>query len=324
MLETHQEVEVPGVRTKGIPEEKTDLKPRSLLGIEHMEKSEIESYLELAQNMDPGEPSDRLRGKKVILLFYENSTRTRSSFEIASKVQGATTTLITAVSSSIEKGESLMDTGYTVTSLGADAIVMRHPSSGAHVALSRWIDVPLINAGDGMHEHPSQALLDAFTMLQHKPSLKGLRVLITGDILHSRVARSDAFLLSKFGAEVTFCGPPDLVPDIATTLAPGVRVMRNFEQALRGQDVVMMLRIQKERFIGKRISLERYIADYQLTMDRLKLAEADAILMHPGPIIRGLELTAEVADCPQSRIRDQVRNGVRVRMGVMARALGKL
>jgi aspartate carbamoyltransferase catalytic subunit len=316
MIETHEAVD--------LPEPKLRVKPSSLLGIEHMEKAEIESYLKLARKMDPSKPSTRLRGKKVILLFYENSTRTRTSFELAAKAQGATTTLITAGSSSIEKGESLMDTGYTVTSLGADAIVMRHPSSGAHLTLSRWIDVPLINAGDGMHEHPSQALLDAFTMLQHKKSLTGLRVLITGDILHSRVARSDAFLLSKFGAEITFCGPPDLVPDIATTLAPGVRVVRNFEQALCGQDVVMMLRIQKERFIGKRISLERYIADYQLTTERLKLAEPDAILMHPGPIIRGLELTPEVADCPQSVIREQVRNGVRVRMGVIARALGKL
>jgi aspartate carbamoyltransferase catalytic subunit len=316
MIETHEAVE--------LPEAKPRVKPASLLGVEHMEKSEIESYLKLARKMDPSKPSTRLRGKRVILLFYENSTRTRSSFEIAAKVQGATTTLITSFSSSIEKGESLMDTGYTVTSLGADAIVMRHSSSGAHVALSRWIDVPIINAGDGMHEHPSQALLDAFTILQHKKSLNGLRVLIVGDILHSRVARSDAFLLSKYGSEITFCGPPDLVPDIASTLAPGVRVARNFEQALRGQDVVIMLRIQKERFIGKRISLERYISDYQLTMDRLKLAEPTAILMHPGPIIRGLELTAEVADCPQSVIREQVRNGVRVRMGVIARALGKL
>ncbi len=296
----------------------------SLLGIENLSRDEILEYLKLARAMAARErASDLLRGQRIVLLFYEASTRTRVSFELAAKALGATTTIITASASSIEKGESLIDTGYTLHALGADLIVMRHPSSGAHWTLARHLDVPLVNAGDGMHEHPSQALLDAFTMLQHKPSLEGLHVSIIGDIYHSRVARSDVFLLSKFGAEVTLCGPPDLVPDLATSLAPGVRVSRSLQDGIRDADVVMLLRIQKERFIGRRMSFEQYVADYQMTSERLRWAKADALIMQPGPIVRGLELTSEVADSPRSAIREQVHSGVAVRMGVLARALGK-
>ncbi len=235
---------------------------------------------------------------------------------------GATTTLVSATASSIEKGESLLDTGYTLTALGAQVIIIRHPSSGAPHLLQRFVNVPVINAGDGMHEHPSQALLDAYTILQHKKTLKGLRVAIVGDIFHSRVARSEVHLLSRFGAHITLCGPPELAPEVAATLAPGVAVSRHIEEALRGADVVMVLRIQKERLAGKQISLDQYIAQYQVTPERLGLAARDAILMHPGPIIRGMELSGEIADYPQSTIVEQVHNGVPVRMAILARALG--
>jgi aspartate carbamoyltransferase catalytic subunit len=292
--------------------------PLSILGTDQLTVAEIESILELARRMDPKRPPQLLRGKRVALLFYEPSTRTRTSFEFAAKALGATTTLITATSSSIEKGESLIDTGWTVASLGADVIVMRHPNSGAPYLLSRFVPVSIVNAGDGLHQHPSQALLDALTITNHKKTLKGLRVVIVGDVFHSRVARSNAVLLSKFGAKVVFCGPPDLVPDLSATIAPGVTASHNLDRALRGADVVMSLRIQKERLAGRHISLEDYIAQFQVTQRRMKLAKPDAIVMHPGPIVRGLELANEVADGPQSRIHEQVANGVKTRMAILA------
>ena len=295
----------------------------SLLGIEHLEAKEILGLLQLARRMNPLKARPLLRGKRLVLLFYEPSTRTRTSFEFAAKCMGATTTLVESSGSSIEKGESILDTGYTLRAVGGDCIVMRHPAAGAPHLLARHLDVAVINAGDGMHEHPSQALLDAFTILKHKKSFKGLHVAITGDILHSRVARSACHLLTKFGVKVTLCGPPELVPDVAATLAPGLRVTRHIEDALRGTDVIMLLRVQKERLAGQRIRLQDYIARYQMNTVRLKLAKRDAIVMHPGPIIRGLELTAEVADCSQSVIQDEVRNGVPVRMAILARALGR-
>lgn len=298
-------------------------KPRSLLGIEGMEPRLITALLSLAARMNPAKHSNILRDKVVVLLFYENSTRTRSSFELAAKALGATTLLITASASSIEKGESLIDTGYTVRSLGADAIIMRHPSSGAHWLLAEHLDIPIINAGDGMHEHPSQGLLDAFTILQTKKSLKGLRVAIIGDLYHSRVARSNAHLLPKFGAKVVFCGPPDLCPDEMAKIAPGLEVTHDLEAALTGADVVMSLRVQKERLAGRQISVEEYIARYQITSEKLALAKKDAVLMHPGPIIRGMELTNDVADGTQSRILNQVQNGVKVRMAILQSLLAK-
>ena len=291
---------------------------RSVLGTDQLTVSEVESILKLARRMDPRHPPQLLRGKRVVLLFYEPSTRTRTSFEFAAKALGATTTLITATSSSIEKGESLIDTGWTVASLGADVIVMRHPNSGAPYLLSRFVPVPIVNAGDGLHQHPSQALLDALTITDHKKKLKGLRVVIVGDVFHSRVARSNALLLSKFGAEVIFCGPPDLVPDLAATIAPGVFASHDLDAALHGADVVMSLRIQKERLAGRHISLEAYIAEFQITPERMRLAKPDAIVMHPGPIVRGLELANEVADGPQSRVHEQVANGVKTRMAILA------
>jgi aspartate carbamoyltransferase catalytic subunit len=295
----------------------------SILGIEGMPLSEIDRLLQLARKMNPLKPRPLLRGKRVLLLFYEPSTRTRASFEIAAKALGATTTLILSSGSSIEKGESLLDTAYTLRAVGADVIVVRHPNAGAPHLMARHLDIPVINAGDGMHEHPTQALLDAYTMLRHKKKLNGLQVAIVGDVYHSRVARSAIHLFSKVGARTTLCGPPELVPEIAAALAPGLRISRSCEEAVRGADVVMVLRVQRERLAGLKLSLPDYISRYQITMTRLRLAKNDAMLMHPGPIIRGLELTWDVADCPQSVIVEEVRNGVPLRMAVLARALGK-
>jgi len=296
----------------------------SLLGIESLDAAEVLKILKFARRMNPDRPRPLLKGKRVVLLFYEASTRTRSSFEIAAKMLGAHTVLIQSSGSSIEKGESLLDTGYTVRALGADVIVIRHPNAGAPHVMARHIDVPVINAGDGLHEHPSQALLDAYTILRSKKKLQGLQVAIVGDIFHSRVARSACHLLSKFGVTVILCGPAELVPEIAAMLAPRVRVTRHIEDALRGTDVVMLLRMQKERLAGMKIDLPDYIARYQMTAARLKAAKKDAIVMHPGPIIRGLELTSEVADGPQARILEEVRNGVPTRMAILARAVGRM
>ncbi|HEV2021447.1 MAG TPA: aspartate carbamoyltransferase catalytic subunit [Terriglobales bacterium] len=297
-------------------------KRRSLLDIESLATDEITALLRLARRMNPAKPRPLLRKKRVALLFYEASTRSRVSFEFAAKALGATTSVIHAEASSIEKGESLLDTGYTLRALGADLIVVRHPAAGAPHLMARHLDIPIINAGDGMHEHPSQALLDAFTILRHKRNLRGLRVVIVGDIYHSRVARSNVHLLSQFGAQVTLCGPVEMAPDVAATLAPRVRVTRHFEEALRGADVIMMLRVQKERLAGRQIKVGEYVAGYQLTSERLRLARRDALVMHPGPIIRGMELTAEVADGPQSVILEQVQNGVAVRMAILASSMG--
>jgi aspartate carbamoyltransferase catalytic subunit len=296
----------------------------SLLGIEGMDAPEILRILAAARRMNPQKPRPLLRGKRVLLLFYEASTRTRSSFEIAAKSLGAMTTLVLSSGSSIEKGESVIDTGYTLRAVGADIIVMRHPSAGAPLLMAQHLDIPVVNAGDGMHAHPSQALLDAYTILKHKKTLKGLNVAIIGDILHSRVARSACHLLTKFGSKITLCGPPEFVPEVAQTLVPGLRLTRHLDEAVRGADVVMLLRVQSERLAGMKLRVQDYIAKYQMTTQRLRLAKKDAIVMHPGPIIRGLELTSDVADGPQSVIVDEVHNGVPTRMAILARAAGKM
>lgn len=295
---------------------------RSLLELEHLSTDEITSFLKLARGMQSRPARPLLRGKRIALLFYEASTRTRVSFEFAAKLLGTHTSIISAAASSIEKGESLVDTGKTLQALGADCIVVRHPSSGAPHVLARNLHVPIINAGDGMHEHPSQGLLDAYTILRHKKSLKGLRITMIGDIQHSRVVRSNVHLLSKFGAQIVLCGPPELLPDYATCLAPGIKVSRHVEEAARKADVIMMLRVQKERLVGLKLDVDSYIAHYQLTPERLKLAKGDAIVMHPGPMIRGMEIQSEVADGPQSVIEEQVHNGVYVRMAILAICLG--
>jgi len=294
----------------------------SLLGLEHLTANEIISILKLARRMQSRAPRPLLRGKRIALLFYEPSTRTRVSFEFAAKLLGTHTSLISSSASSIEKGESLVDTGKTLQALGADCIVIRHPSSGAPHVLARNLRVPIINAGDGMHEHPSQGLLDAYTILRHKKSLKGLKVTMVGDIQHSRVVRSNIHLLSKFGAHAVLCGPPELLPETAESLASNVKVVRHMEEAIRKADVVMMLRVQKERLAGLKLNVEKYIAHYQLTSERLKLAKPDALVMHPGPMIRGMEIQSELADGPQSVIEEQVHNGVFVRMAILATCMG--
>ncbi len=313
-------------RDSGDPRLEAAPHSRSLLDIESLDRAGIEDILALTRKLDARSReslSSELPYKRVALLFYESSTRTRVSFEFAAKALGVTTSVMTATASSIEKGESLIDTGYTLQAHGSDCIVMRHPSSGAPHILARHLQVPIINAGDGMHEHPTQALLDAYTMLERKKSLHGLKVLIVGDILHSRVARSNTHLLTKMGARVTLCGPEPLLPELASTLAPGVQEVRDFEVALRQADVIMLLRVQKERLEGLQLNVDEYIRKYQLTVERLKLAHPDAIVMHPGPMIRGMEIVSEVADSPRAVIQNQVKNGVSVRMAVLLRALKK-
>jgi aspartate carbamoyltransferase catalytic subunit len=307
---------------KSSPAGRRKTKSRSFLDIERLSRDDISTLLKLARRMQSGKLRPVLRRKVVALLFYEASTRTRVSFEIAAGRLGAITTLVTASASSIEKGESLLDTVHTLRATGADALVIRHPSAGAPELCARHLDIPVINAGDGMHEHPSQALLDAFTMLCRGKQLRGLKVAIVGDILHSRVARSNIQLLGKFGAHITLCGPAELAPEMAASLAPGVRVARHMEDALRGADVIMMLRVQHERLAGLKLDLADYVAHYQLTPERLRLARRDVIVMHPGPVIRGVELTSEVADGQHSVIREQVENGVAVRAAIFMHAFG--
>ena len=286
--------------------------------------------------MDAAERARILTGRTIALLFYESSTRTRTSFELAAKSLGATTTLVSDKSSSIEKGESLKDTGLTLRALGAEAIVLRHLSSGAPFLLAKSTGLPVLNAGDGMHQHPSQALLDLRTMLLRLPglgvdasitakTLDDVTVVITGDIRHSRVARSNAMLLPKLGARVVLCGPPELLPEDALGLGEkigGIEIERDFDRALSSASVVMMLRIQKERLAGTTLDLPEYVERYQLSADRLAASAPTAVLMHPGPIIRGLEITGEVADGPQSAIEEQVTQGLAVRRAVLVRALG--
>lgn len=295
---------------------------QSLLGLEETTPEQILSILKLARRMQARPPRPLLRGKRIALLFYEPSTRTRVSFEFAAKLLGTHTSLISSSASSIEKGESLVDTGKTLQALGADCIVVRHPSSGAPHVLARNLRIPIISAGDGMHEHPSQGLLDAYTILRHRKSLKGLKVTMVGDIQHSRVVRSNIHLLTKFGAQTVLCGPPELLPEFAETLSRNVKIIRHMEEAVRKADVVMMLRVQKERLHGLKLDVNKYVAQYQLTAERLKLAKPDALLMHPGPMIRGMEIQSELADSLQSVIEEQVQNGVYVRMAILATCLG--
>ena len=296
---------------------------RSLLDVESLSTGDIQSLLKDAARLAHVRPKQApLARRHVALLFYESSTRTRCSFELAAKSLGASTTLVSAGASSIEKGESLVDTGMTLAAMGAECIVIRHPSSGAPHVLARHLKIPIVNAGDGMHEHPSQALLDCHTILQHRRSLRDLRLLLVGDIFHSRVARSNALLLSRLGAQVTFCGPPALLPEVADTIAANVRVTRNLDAALPNADVIMMLRVQKERLAGLQLSVDEYVRDFQLTSERLALAPNDALVMHPGPMVRGMELTSEVADGARSLVLEQVHNGVAVRRAILLRALG--
>ncbi len=306
----------------------------SLVSIADLSVREVSSVLALTSNLEAmahAERSQLLAGRRVALLFYESSTRTRTSFELAAKSLGITTTLVSDKSSSIEKGESLKDTGLTLRALGAQCIILRHPASGAPSLLARSTGLPVLNAGDGMHEHPSQALLDLRTMLTRLPgldpnsvddrTLAGVTITITGDILHSRVARSNAMLLPRLGARVILCGPEPLLPHEALGLGEGIEIERDFDRALRQSQVVMMLRIQRERLAGLELDLAGYITSFQLSQERLAASAPKAIVMHPGPMIRGLEIAGEVADSLNSAIEDQVRHGLAVRSALLVRAL---
>jgi aspartate carbamoyltransferase catalytic subunit len=350
----------------------------SLLSVLDLSVEEVSRLLARStelEHMDPLQRDRILLKRRIALLFYEASTRTRTSFELAAKALGADTTLVSNLSSSIEKGESLKDTGLTLRALGAEAIVLRHNSSGAPWLLEAATHLPVINAGDGMHEHPTQALLDLRTILAHfdpatktchperraqrgvegpaspnprhperrspaaaddrvegsavpitENTLAGLTVTITGDILHSRVARSNMLLLPRLGARLLLCGPPPLLPEIAAqtgpNIAPGkIEIQRDLDAALAQSQAVMMLRIQAERLAGLELDLDDYKAAFQLTGQRLAAHAPAALVLHPGPIIRGMEITAGVADGPQSAILEQVTHGLAIRMAVLERAL---
>jgi aspartate carbamoyltransferase catalytic subunit len=306
--------------------------PDSILSVTDLSIDDLQSILDLANLLEKEDPlarDRRLFKRRVSLLFYESSTRTRTSFELAAKALGADTSLVSAQSSSIEKGESLRDTGITLRALGAECIILRSPYSGAPYLLAETTGLPILNAGDGMHEHPSQALLDLRTILAHlktglkitETTLKGVTITICGDIFHSRVARSNALLLPRLGARVVLCGPPPLLPEVAVQLGPNIVIERDFDRALAQSQVVMMLRIQAERLAGLALDLEEYKARYQANSERIATHAPKALVMHPGPMIRGLEITSEVADGPQSAIADQVRNGVAIRMALIMRAL---
>jgi aspartate carbamoyltransferase catalytic subunit len=297
---------------------------RHLLGIEQLSPSDMGLVLDRAQGFfeaqkgPDGRKGSSLRGRTVVNLFFEASTRTQTSFELAAKRLGADVASVNATTSSVTKGETLLDTVRNIEAMHADVIVMRHPASGApHFVARRAKSVRIVNAGDGTHEHPTQALLDAFTIRRRKGRIAGLVVTICGDILHSRVARSNAILLTRLGAQVRLCAPRTMMPREAEAIAP-VAVMHRLDEAAEGADVVMMLRIQKERLASAMLATAReYSRAYGLNARVLKRAKADAIVMHPGPINRGVELDTLVADGPESVILEQVEAGVAVRAAIL-------
>jgi aspartate carbamoyltransferase catalytic subunit len=293
---------------------------KDLLGIKELSKEDVELILNTASSFKDVLKRDikkvpALRGKTVVNLFFEPSTRTRTSFELAEKRLSTDVLNFSVPTSSVVKGESLFDTIKTIEAYGVDFIVMRHSSSGASHFIARNVNASVINAGDGINEHPTQALLDAFSIIEKKGSLEGLNIAIVGDILHSRVAKSNIYLLSKFGANIRLIGPPTLIPDMTDH---NVEVFYEMDDGLKDADVIMMLRIQMERQ-GKGFfpSTLEYFKNWGLDMRRLKLAKKDAIVMHPGPMNRGIEISSEVADSEQSIILEQVTNGLAVRMAVM-------
>ena len=295
---------------------------KNLLGIEFLEPSDIYEILDKAkgftqQDLSGKSVAQTLNGYNIINIFFENSTRTQTSFEIAGKRLGALVTSINVKDSSIKKGETLFDTALTLNAMKPDLIVIRHPYSGAVQLLSEKIDCSVINAGDGKHEHPTQALLDAMTVLRRKNRLSGLTVTICGDIAHSRVARSNIFLFGKLGNSIRLVGPATLVPDCFKEF--GVEVFNNMREGLKGADVVMMLRLQKERMDGGYVPSEReYFHFYGLDEEKLSQAKSDAIILHPGPMNRGVEIDSELADdLSRSAIQEQVEMGVSIRMAVI-------
>lgn len=299
---------------------------KDLFGMGQLSVRDIKLILDTAESLKEISTRDikkvpTLRGKSVVNFFYEPSTRTRTSFEMAAKRLSADTVSLSASTSSMVKGETLIDTARNIQAMNPDLIILRHPSSGAPQLLAREVKAGVINAGDGINEHPTQALLDLFTIREKKGKIKGLKVAITGDISHSRVARSDIIGLTKMGAEVTVSGPPTMIPPGIEDF--GVQVVHDPTEAVKGKDVVMMLRIQLERqnkclFPG----LREYAVFFGLNREILKRAKRDVIVMHPGPINRGVEITDEVADGPHSVILDQVTNGVAVRMAVIYLLMG--
>jgi aspartate carbamoyltransferase catalytic subunit len=297
------------------------LRSRHLLGIADLQADEIQQVLDTAEAMKeiaarPIKKVPTLRGRTVVNLFFEPSTRTRTSFEVAEKRLSADTLSIATATSSVTKGETLLDTVRNLEAMAPDMIVMRHSSSGAPHLLARLCRSVIINAGDGMHEHPTQALLDAFTIREHKRRLEGLKIAIVGDLLHSRVLRSNVQLLNKMGAKVWACAPPTLMPSHLPRF--GVTGTTSIDEAVRDADVVMMLRIQHERMHGHFIpSTREYFNLFGLTPERVTRAKEDVIIMHPGPMNRGVEIDSDVADGPYSVILEQVSNGVAVRMAVL-------
>ncbi len=295
---------------------------RHLLGIAGLQPWEILFLLEEAKqwvdlNKKSSKHADKLDGLTVINAFFENSTRTLLSFEIAGKRMGADVVNMHAAQSSIKKGETLIDTAVTLNAMKADAIVIRHGSSGAVQLIADKVDCPVLNAGDGRHEHPTQALLDALTIQRRRGEISGLTVTICGDVMHSRVARSNIYCLTTLGARVRICAPPSLLPAALDRF--NVEVFTNFDEALKGSDVVMMLRLQNERMNGDFIPSPReYHYLYGLTRERLELANTDALIMHPGPMNRGVEIDSDVADdLENSAITEQVEMGVAVRMACL-------
>ena len=302
---------------------------KNLLGIEFLEPSDIYEILDKAkgftqQDLSGKSVAQTLDGYNIINIFFENSTRTQTSFEIAEKRLGALVTSINVKDSSIKKGETLFDTALTLNAMKPDLIVIRHPYSGAVQLLSEKIDCSVINAGDGKHEHPTQALLDAMTVLRRKNRLSGLTVTICGDIAHSRVARSNIFLFGKLGNSIRLVGPATLVPDCFKEF--GVEVFNNMREGLKGADVVMMLRLQKERMDGGYVPSEReYFHFYGLDEEKLSQAKSDAIILHPGPMNRGVEIDSELADdLSRSAIQEQVEMGVSIRMAVIESLIARV
>jgi len=303
---------------------------RDLLALEPLSADELTFLLDQSKPFQeiqrhPLKKLATLRGKTVALAFFENSTRTRISFGTAASRLGADTMNLQAESSSLKKGESLLDTVHTLNAMKPDCLVMRHASSGATDFVARHLDIPVINAGDGTHEHPSQGLLDALTISDRKGSLENLNVTILGDISHSRVARSNIHLLGKFGCRFTLCGPAMWVPrELEKIGPPGASIRRVFriEEALEGADVVLVLRVQTERLHEPALAAADYILLYQLNAARLRLAKPDAIVLHPGPMNRGIEITPEVADGAQSCVLEQVTNGLAVRMALLFLLIG--
>jgi aspartate carbamoyltransferase catalytic subunit len=306
---------------------KIQLRSKDLVGIKQLTPEEIELVLNTADGFRDVLRRDikkvpTLRGRTVINLFFEPSTRTRTSFELAAKRISTDVINFSVSTSSVLKGESLIDTAMTIQALGADFVLIRHPSSGVPHLLSRHLRSSVINAGDGINEHPTQALLDAFTIRDKKGRIAGLKVAIVGDILHSRVAKSNIYCLRKLGAEIRLIGPPTLIPD--DIVGPGIEIFYEMERGLRDVDVIMMLRIQKERQ-GKGYfpTTDEYFRFWGLTRERFALAKDDAIVMHPGPMNRGVEIASDVADSLDSVILEQVTNGIATRMAVLYLLGGK-